>query len=765
MWKSSSATGGTRKRQRPTEVIDLLDSDSDESSSDDSSVAIVFPDATAGNNGRRSVSSKSKKIIDKFLAHTANGSSVQEAVALQREILESDSDSSSTGSDLGKIWGLTSVKQENGNDSGTDSSDDSSIEVLSHPPSPRPVGMNGRYLSGRQRRLEMARSKNSANRTNATAITSTEQSSDSSDDEVLFLATRRKALESEEKDDRSTNDDVTTPATRPVTARKSTFPSKRKLSEIETSQSSSTTYKTTDVPSVESKPPVAATIRNKSGTARKSTKNESKKAKAKEFTVFDNLFSNGKDLLHWTGITDPHYFLDHHKEFVSEVNVWRKDRKLPLFNDPKEYIGTLRVQIKDNLQRIGTSATKKQPNRGTARKSLGPKKRTKQKRKKNQKTVYPLLEDLPMEGGEFVKYMGIEDIFEIFKRTDLHKHVNEWRKKQNLPLVENERSRVAKWRKWIRHNMKYQRVSVDNSNNDDPPEEIDFSNCMKVIEPLSKRFLSSETGLPVYQFAVYDTLCTDIIYEFRVEARPSLIPNAGNGAFLTFLGAREASCVTKNSDVVSEVEVIQPLVSKDFEGYHLNVKVVGDHLKENSKNIQYPPPTSLPPVHGTPQKMPIGDTDKYPWKLQSDGKKLLSRYEESSDITFATNHIGCSVIEIGRYGPFRRSDRKYQLHYDLKNFVFSNEVSEWGFDIVEDLNGNDQVADVTDDTTGMPHQITTQNICMYVNETGGDPKLKQTVWSGQVADREVNYYFKTDVPMKKGETIELLISYFDTYDE
>lgn len=276
---------------------------------------------------------------------------------------------------------------------------------------------------------------------------------------------------------------------------------------------------------------------------------------------------------------------------------------------------------------------------------------------------------------------------------------------------------------------------------------------------------SIDFGFPSHNHLACPNMTIDIIYEFRVEARPSLIPNAGNGAFLTFLGAREALCADDESDKASEVETIKPLVAKDFEGYHLNVKVVGDHLQEPDKVMQYPPPTSLPSVHGSPEKLPLNENSIYPWKLESDAEILLSRYEESPEITFATNHIGCSVIEIGRYGPFRRSDRKYQLHYDLKNFVFSNEVSEWGFDVEEDLNGRNQVADVTDDTTGMPHHVTTQNICMYVNETGGDPTLKQTIWSGQFCDREVNYYFKTETPMKKGETIELLISYFETYEE
>lgn len=114
-----------------------------------------------------------------------------------------------------------------------------------------------------------------------------------------------------------------------------------------------------------------------------------------------------------------------------------------------------------------------------------------------------------MKGGDFAKYVGIKDIYEVFKRNDLHKHVNAWRKKQKLPLVENERSRIAEWRKWIRENIEYQPIGTDN--NETILEQINFSNCMKVIEPLSKRFLNRETGLPVYQFAVYDTLCKGML--------------------------------------------------------------------------------------------------------------------------------------------------------------------------------------------------------------------------------------------------------------
>ena len=85
----------------------------------------------------------------------------------------------------------------------------------------------------------------------------------------------------------------------------------------------------------------------------------------------------------------------------------------------------------------------------------------------------------------------------------------------------------------------------------------------------------------------------DVIYEFRVEAKTSLIEGAGNGAFLTFLGARESrQSLTQNLDTVPEVKTVQPLVAKDSDGYHMNIKIVGEHPQR--QNWRYPlPPASL----------------------------------------------------------------------------------------------------------------------------------------------------------------------------
>mmetsp|Transcript_27065 Transcript_27065/g.50707 ORF Transcript_27065/g.50707 Transcript_27065/m.50707 type:complete len:110 (+) Transcript_27065:1651-1980(+) len=67
----------------------------------------------------------------------------------------------------------------------------------------------------------------------------------------------------------------------------------------------------------------------------------------------------------------------------------------------------------------------------------------------------------------------------------------------------------------------------------------------------------------------------------------------------------------------------------------------------------------------------------------------------------------------------------------------------------------------------MPHSVAKANISMYVNETGGVEELKQTVWTDPDQKKDVNYYFHTKQSgrMKKGDQLELLVAYLDTYSE
>eukprot|EP00529_Nitzschia_sp_RCC80_P002486 CAMPEP_0113495608 /NCGR_PEP_ID=MMETSP0014_2-20120614/29697_1 /TAXON_ID=2857 /ORGANISM="Nitzschia sp." /LENGTH=2073 /DNA_ID=CAMNT_0000389511 /DNA_START=205 /DNA_END=6426 /DNA_ORIENTATION=- /assembly_acc=CAM_ASM_000159 len=131
----------------------------------------------------------------------------------------------------------------------------------------------------------------------------------------------------------------------------------------------------------------------------------------------------------------------------------------------------------------------------------------------------------------------------------------------------------------------------------------------------------------------------------------------------------------------------------------------------------------------------------------------------------ATDFVSRLSIDLGPYGPFRESDRKIWWHYELKNFLFRGEPSEWGFEVEEKTEEGDiQVVDITDDSTGMPHGIAQSNIPMHVNETGGDETLVENIFPGQKNGCDVHYYFKSSVPISPGQTIELLVNYQDEYE-
>lgn len=101
----------------------------------------------------------------------------------------------------------------------------------------------------------------------------------------------------------------------------------------------------------------------------------------------------------------------------------------------------------------------------------------------------------------------------------------------------------------------------------------------------------------------------------------------------------------------------------------------------------------------------------------------------------------------------------------MKSFIYSHEPSEWGFGVSEMLDGEVQLVDITDDLTGKPSLLAKENIPMHVNEVGHNPKLTHTVHSLEKDDRTIEYYLKIDTPMKRGETVELFVDYFDVYED
>ena len=78
---------------------------------------------------------------------------------------------------------------------------------------------------------------------------------------------------------------------------------------------------------------------------------------------------------------------------------------------------------------------------------------------------------------------------------------------------------------------------------------------------------------------------SDIIYDFEVRAKQSSIPNAGNGAFLTFLGARELkpSRLRRGDEIMEDrrykpLPLSQPMEAVHPDGFGISFKVVGEDL-------------------------------------------------------------------------------------------------------------------------------------------------------------------------------------------
>ena len=93
------------------------------------------------------------------------------------------------------------------------------------------------------------------------------------------------------------------------------------------------------------------------------------------------------------------------------------------------------------------------------------------------------------------------------------------------------------------------------------------------------------------------------------------------------------------------------------------------------------------------------------------GKQIISVYLFLAELTF-----------------FYIPDRKTALNFNLKSFIFSSEPYQWCFGVSELRVDGLQIIDITDDTTGSPHDIAKRNIPMYINEVGSDRNRKRNVF-------------------------------------
>jgi hypothetical protein len=86
---------------------------------------------------------------------------------------------------------------------------------------------------------------------------------------------------------------------------------------------------------------------------------------------------------------------------------------------------------------------------------------------------------------------------------------------------------------------------------------------------------------------------SETLYDFRVDVKTSNIPNAGYGAFLTFLGARvltKEALDRSNRLLDSHVhcdalETLQPLLAQTLGGRRMSVNLTGNNLHHNNNSI------------------------------------------------------------------------------------------------------------------------------------------------------------------------------------
>lgn len=257
--------------------------------------------------------------------------------------------------------------------------------------------------------------------------------------------------------------------------------------------------------------------------------------------------------------------------------------------------------------------------------------------------------------------------------------------------------------------------------------------------------IDKKTLLPKKTFCVVEAM-TEKMYKFELSVAQSTIPNAGNGAFLTYHGAhclsesgksKFTSLKKRGAYDISETRPEFLLLANlpPHKGKDIVVKLNGDQL------------------HGDEQFRGSG--------LGILGMLNESDYDESDD-HFCSYDKGCGMIDLGRYAPLLREDIISLLQFHLKEFIFSLVPNEWSF------NGSDNnevdMFDITDNITGDPHVTALAQAPIYVNEVGHNRNLKENVDIHRKKNCAIHYYFCQKSSLQKGTKIELFVNYCEQYE-
>jgi hypothetical protein len=202
------------------------------------------------------------------------------------------------------------------------------------------------------------------------------------------------------------------------------------------------------------------------------------------------------------------------------------------------------------------------------------------------------------------------------------------------------------------------------------------------------------------------------LYDLRMYVSPSNIPNAGNGTFLEFMGARQLkqpdylrSMRLRQKLAPRERNTTKPLQASFSDGQSdVTVFLKGMNLHGNKNRLYWPekawkarhPPISLTavvPEFGTPVRVIVSEFLDEIWEDVLSDMYGIDEYDQywingsghlqpvghfgihqESDYIRAPKgtkfHCKDNCINIGRYGPFRIQDRKAEDQFVLKGFIF-----------------------------------------------------------------------------------------------
>jgi hypothetical protein len=121
-------------------------------------------------------------------------------------------------------------------------------------------------------------------------------------------------------------------------------------------------------------------------------------------------------------------------------------------------------------------------------------------------------------------------------------------------------------------------------------------------------------------------------------------------------------------------------------------------------------------------------------------------------------------IDLGVYTPLRREDLRSGTEAIVKSFLFEGELEDWAFPITDH---NEEVYDITCNTTGELHNIARHSTLTYVNETDG--KIPATVQALRDPFHHVHYLLgpaegQSRLSIPCGQWMEIKVDYGSDYE-